>query len=123
MDIRHQQRIKIIQNLYAYSFCKKEDKFLNRFDKKTLAVIKNEKQINDYISQFALKFPIDKIAKIDLAILQLSIYELVIEKKEPAKVIIDEAVELAKELGAERSFAFINAILGKVYKKIYGNAV
>jgi N utilization substance protein B len=53
-----------------------------------------------------------------LAILQLAIYELLIEKKEPPKVIIDEAVELAKEFGSEKSYAFVNAILGKVYLSI-----
>jgi N utilization substance protein B len=50
-----------------------------------------------------------------MAILQLAIYELLIEKKEPPKVIIDEAVELAKEFGSEKSYAFVNAVLGKVY--------
>lgn len=41
-----------------------------------------------------------------------------LEKKAPPKVIIDEAVELAKEFGSESSPAFINGVLGSIYKKI-----
>lgn len=111
MDIRHEQRMKIIQELYAHSFKSQPS------SKKTTEIIKKQDAINTIIIQYAAKFPINKIAKLDLAILQLSIYELIFEKKEPPKVIINEAVELAREFGADRSFAFINAILGKVYQK------
>lgn len=116
MDIRHQQRVKIVQELYSHSFNIPQQQI--GFDKKTKAIIKNQTRLNQYIQKFASKFPIEKIAKVDLAILHLSIYELIIEKKEPAKVIIDEAVELAKELGSEKSYAFVNAILGKIYEQI-----
>ena len=46
----------------------------------------------------------------------MALYELKIEKKIPPKVVINEAVELAKDLGAARSPAFVNAVLGKVYE-------
>jgi len=49
-----------------------------------------------------------------LSILRLAVFELLIDKKEPTKVVINEAVEIAKELGNERSFAFINAVLGSI---------
>jgi len=115
MDPRHQKRIKILQQLYAYFFYhdQKED-----FDEKTLKIIIHQDKINKYIDNFSVKFKVDKIAKIDLVILQIAIYDLIIEKKEPPKVIIDEAVELAKEFGGERSYAFVNAILGKVYSYV-----
>ncbi len=115
MDIRHQKRTTIIQELYAHSFVPHED--ARKFDPKTQEVIKHAKKLNEEIEKFASKFPIDKIARVDVAILQLAIYELLIEKKEPPKVIINEAVELAKELGSEKSYAFINAILGKIYEE------
>ena len=57
---------------------------------------------------------VDQIAKADLAILRLAIYELMIERQEPPKVIINEAVDLAKEMGSDRSFAFVNAVLGAI---------
>ena len=121
MDLRHKRRIKIVQNLYALSFHTKKNctKFLNDRDEKTKKIIKQKSKIHKSIEKYASKFSIDHIAKIDLAILELSIYELLFEKKEPPKVIIDEGVELAKELGGDRSFAFINAILGKVFKEKY----
>lgn len=88
-------------------------------DERTSLIIKYEDRINEYIKTYAPKFPLRKIAKVDLAILQLAIYELLFEKKEPPKVIINEAVELAKEMGSNRSYAFINAVLGKIYQKHY----
>lgn len=117
MDIRHQQRIKIVQDLYASSFVNNTSQSLNKFNAKVKEINLKKEQINNLIKKFAPKFSVDKIAKIDLAILQLGIYELIFEKTEPPKVIIDEAVEIAKELGAERSFAFVNAVLGKIYEE------
>ncbi len=113
MDVRHQKRTTIIQELYAHSFVSHED--IKKLDPKTQEVLTHTKELNGKIHQFASKFPIDKIARVDVAILQLAIYELTIEKKEPPKVIINEAVELAKELGSDKSYAFINAVLGRVY--------
>ena len=67
------------------------------------------------IVKSAPDWPVDKISKIDLAVLRLSIYELAIEKKEPPRVIIDEAVELSKEYGNDKSPQFINGVLGTIY--------
>lgn len=116
MDVRHQKRLTIVQELYAHSFNPKAD--IGKCDAKTKEVIGQQNILNGEIRKFASKFPIDKIAKVDVAILQLAIYELTVEKKEPPKVIINEAVELAKELGSEKSYAFINAILGKIYHEL-----
>lgn len=73
-------------------------------------------ELDNYIKQSATEFPIEKINKIDLAILRLAIYELTVEKKEPPHVIVDEAVELAKEFGNDTSPAFVNGVLGKIIK-------
>lgn len=116
MDVRHEKRTTIVQELYAHSF--NPTGSIDTFTDKTREVIKNQTTINKEIEKFASKFPINKIARIDVAILQLSIFELTVEKKEPPKVIINEAVELAKELGGEKSYAFINAILGKIYGEL-----
>jgi len=112
MDPRHKKRIEIIQQIYSYLFYPNQKK---NFDRKSLEIINYQELLNKYINKFSVKFKVEKISKIDLTILYLSIYELLIEKKEPPKVIIDEAVELAKEFGGQRSYAFVNAILGKVY--------
>lgn len=112
MDPRHELRIKIIQQLFALSFLGTKDQLI---DSKTKQVIKNIADINSLIKKYAPKYPLDRIAKVDLAILQLAVFELMIEKKQPAKVIIDEAVELAKELGSDKAYAFVNAVLGQIY--------
>ena len=114
MDPRHELRVKIIQQLFALSFLKSKDQLV---DTKTKQIIANIPKINSLIKQHAPKYPLDKIAKVDLAILQLGVFEMMIEKKQPAKVIIDEAVELAKELGSDKAFGFVNAVLGKIYEQ------
>lgn len=118
LDPRHVQRIRIVQNLFASSFSdgKKNLPFPN--DVKTLLVFKNVRKIDSYIKLYAKRYPIDKIAKTDLCILRLSVYELAIEKELPEKVVIDEAVELAKELSGPKSYGFVNAILGKILSSL-----
>lgn len=113
-DPRHLKRIKIVQELFAESFNSKATLTTNE---KIDDIKELFPQIDPLISTAAPQFPIDKIAKIDVAILRLAIYELVFEKKEPPKVIIDEAVELAKKLGGEASPAFVNGVLGTIFKK------
>lgn len=114
MDKRHLHRINVIQNLYAWSFNADKQSLPHPEEEKTDEVIAHLAEIDELINKYAEKFSIDKIAKTDLAILRLSTYELAFEKKLPEKVVIDEAVEIAKELAGEKSYAFINAVLGKI---------
>lgn len=74
--------------------------------------------IDERIHVAAPEWPVDKIAKIDLAVLRLGVFELTIEKKEPPKVVIDEAIELAKEFGNDHSWQFVNGVLGTILKSI-----
>lgn len=113
MDPRHKKRMKIVQQLFSEEFSPQSTLLT-----KTKEILKNKDKFIDIIKKYAQKYSVEKISKIDLAILQLSLYELLIEKKNPSKVIINEAVELAKEFGGEKSYAFINAILGKVVSEI-----
>lgn len=116
MDTRHKNRTEIVQNLFAYTFLPNTGSLPNN-NSTTQDVITNIDRIDKIITEHASKFPIDKIAKIDLAILRLAVYELDINPHEPQKVIINEAVELAKELGGDKSYSFINGVLGKLIKK------
>ncbi len=113
MDVRHKNRIEIVENLFAYSF--KQPSFIpphksTQFDE----LVPRIPEIDKEIVITAPKFTIDRLSKIDLAILRLAIYELRINPIEPMKVIINEAVELAKEMGGEKSYTFINGVLGKL---------
>jgi len=62
------------------------------------------------------KWSVDRISKIDLAILKVAIYELVFSKL-PYKVVINEAVELAKKYGDDNSKSFVNGILASIVKE------
>ena len=82
------------------------------------AIIAALTDIDGRIARAAPEWPVDKIAKIDLAVLRLAVFELTVDKKEPPKVIIDEAIELAKEYGNEHSWQFVNGVLGTILKSI-----
>ena len=110
-DPRHLNRIKILKDLFSNSFYK--NKFTTNGAKK---IWNHLGEIDQLIKKVAKQWPIDKIAKIDLAILRLALFELQIEKKNPPKVTIDEAVELAKEFGGDECAPFINGVLGTVMK-------
>jgi N utilization substance protein B len=108
LDPRHKKRQKIVESLFKYDFHKQ---IVNDITKKILS---HQKYIDKQIVVAAPEFSIDKINRIDLAILRLAVYELLIEKTQPVKVIIDEAIELAKEYGGDSSPSFINGALGNI---------
>lgn len=111
-DPRHLRRIAIMQYLFADSFHLQSSE-----QEKTVKTIEaHQKDIDEMIQKTAPLFPVDKISKVDTAILRLSIYELFYERQTPPKVIIDEAIELAKEFGGQSSPAFINGVLGSLLK-------
>lgn len=98
-DPRHLKRIKKFKTLFAQSFT----------DQK----ITHQEEIDKIITTSAPEWPISQINKTDLAILRLALYELIYKKNTPAKVIIDEAVEIAKRYGSESSGGFVNGALAK----------
>lgn len=112
-DPRHKKRQEIIKNLFTQSFLKQPT--TNPIIQK---ILDNQTSIDDKIRSIAPEFPIEKINKTDLAILRLGVYELTIDLTQPKKVIIDEAIELAKEFGGENSAGFINGALGKLVRDI-----
>ena len=74
----------------------------------------HKKEIDEVIMQCATDWPIDKIAKVDLILLRIAVYELLFDNEVPDKVVIDEAVELAKEFGGDSTSKFVNGVLGTV---------
>lgn len=109
-DPRHLERIKTMQELFAWNFNMEE---LPEEDP-AKQIVEHKDVIDNFISHAAPEWPLDKINKIDLAILRLATFELTISKAAPPKVIVDEAVELAKEYGGQSSPAFVNGALGKL---------
>ena len=83
-------------------------------------VIQKKGELDLVIEKAAPEWPIDRIAPVDRNILRLGLYELLFSdrKEVPAKVAINEAIELAKQFGGDNSSRFVNGVLGAVYKEI-----
>ncbi|MEX0616775.1 MAG: transcription antitermination factor NusB [Candidatus Woykebacteria bacterium] len=139
-DPRHEGRKIALQVLFEWSFNSLDIKEILERDKDIFIEIQEKKEgekpdfdlalflvggvtenldtLDKIIEDAAPEWPINQIAKIDLEILRLAIFELYIARNVPPKVSIDEAVELAKEFGGENSSKFVNGVLGTVVKEL-----
>lgn len=70
--------------------------------------------IDDIISQHLERWTIDRLAKVDLNILRIGTYELIYKDDVPDNVVINEAIEIGKKYGDEKSGKFINGVLNKI---------
>ncbi|CAM3956972.1 transcription antitermination factor NusB [Lederbergia lenta] len=89
----------------------KPDEFLQGLVEGTTA---NLQQIDQEISKHLERWSIDRLAKVDVNILRLGVYELLFNEDVPQNVVINEAIEIAKIYGDEKSGKFVNGILSKV---------
>ncbi len=134
---RHLGRIVALQTLYEQDFrreCEdptfKLDEVLRRnigryhetiddtqfIEKLVSGVNAHQQQIDDAITPVAPEWPIEQIARIDRLILRMGVYELHYDSSVPPKVVINEAVELAKAFGGDNSSKFINGVLGTILR-------
>lgn len=74
-------------------------------------------ELDAVLQPLAPEWPVDQIARIDRVILHIGLYELQHENDVPPKVVINEAVELAKAFGSENSSKFVNGVLGTYYRQ------
>ena len=82
-------------------------------------VQQHAQEIDELVSRFSKDWAIERIARVDLSILRVAIFEMLYRGEDvPTGAAINEAVELAKRYGGERSYAFINGILGSVAKEL-----
>ena len=86
------------------------------FDKVTLGIKEKEHQIDDMILSKLKNWTIERIFKIDLAILRLAVFEIMFYEDMPPKVAVNEAVELAKKYGNDASSNFVNGVLREILK-------
>jgi N utilization substance protein B len=77
-------------------------------------VIENKDKLDQSIREHAPAWPVEQLPVIDRNILRLAIFEILIDNRVPVKVAINEAVELAKTFGADRSSKFVNGVLGSI---------
>lgn len=81
-------------------------------------VIDNKEEIDNLIQAHSKGWRLERMPKVDLAIMRLAVYELKYRKDIPVNVSINEAVELAKKYGGDQSKTFINGILGKIVTEL-----
>ncbi len=79
-------------------------------------VSKFAEQLDATLQPVAPEWPIDQIARMDRIVLRIGLYELENNADVPAKVVINEAVELAKAFGGDNSSKFVNGVLGTVLR-------
>ncbi len=134
---RHLGRIIALQTLYEQDFrreCNDESFDLNEvlsrnihryrdtvddrafIEQLVMGVDGQASHLDSLLQPIASKWPIDQIARMDRIILRQGTYELLHGKNVPPKVVINEAVELAKAFGGENSSKFINGVLGTVLR-------
>lgn len=139
MSNRHLSRIVAMQALFEWDFMQKdtvdvlsvvenlpEDGASKQLTDTSFAdnivdnVLKKQKDLDSIIEKAAPEWPIDKISTVDRNILRIGLFELLFSDRNevPAKVAINEAIELAKTFGGDSSGRFVNGVLGAVYKEI-----
>lgn len=99
---------------YCYDENQNTDNEKEYIQKVVNGVVENLSIIDNNILKNLKNWTINRIAKIDLAILRLAIYEILYLEDIPAKVSVNEAVELAKEYGGTDSKSFVNGLLAKI---------
>jgi len=87
-------------------------------DRAFWGVFERLEQLDGVIENFLREWTISRLNKVDLALMRLCIYEMLCEEDVPIGAAVNEAVELAKEYGADESAAFINGVLGNVAREI-----
>lgn len=95
-----------------------EEEKVSQYIKQTIEGITNkEEEIKKMISEnLKEKWDIDRISKVNLALLKLGIYEMIYSKL-PYKIVVNEVVELAKKYGDDSSPSFVNGILANIIKQ------
>ncbi len=108
------------RNIQRYQSTVDDKEFIERLVR---GVAKHEKELDAELQPVAPDWPIDQIARMDRAVLRIGLFELKYEKDIPAKVVINEAVELAKAFGSENSSKFVNGVLGTALRLLNGETV
>jgi len=138
MANRHLSRSIVLQSLFEWDLNDLEKKAVHQVLSRNVAefapnktdmpfmeklldgVMAKKPELNLVIEKAAPEWPIDRISPVDRNILRLGLYELLFSDRSevPAKVAINEAIELAKQFGGDNSSRFVNGVLGAVYKEI-----
>jgi N utilization substance protein B len=104
----------VARNIGRYSETVEDTAFIRRLID---GVVKNAKALDTQLQPVAPEWPIEQISRMDRIVLRIGLWELQNEPDVPPKVVINEAVELAKAFGGENSSKFVNGVLGTLLKQ------
>lgn len=107
----------LARNIEEFAPDSKDTPYMKRLLEGVLA---KQQDLDAVITKAAPEWPIEKISRVDRNILRIGLFELLFADRSevPAKVAINEAIELGKNFGGESSGRFINGVLGSVYKEL-----
>ncbi|MCK9224666.1 MAG: transcription antitermination factor NusB [Candidatus Muirbacterium halophilum] len=117
-DYKVEERILELFNEFSSDYSDMKLRNTNiRFAKELIdGVLGKYQELDGYIHEFSDNWEFERIGKVDINILRLSIYELINVKDIPASVTINEAIEISKTFGDRGSYRFINGILNSLRK-------
>jgi N utilization substance protein B len=78
----------------------------------------NQAKIDQMLGQYTENWELDRMAVVDRNILRVAVYEMLWTAEVPAKVVINEAIEIAKKFGTKESSRFINGVLDRIHKEL-----
>lgn len=121
LNDKHVEYIDILRrNMTEYSSSIDDVDFVNRL---VAGVLQKTAELDEKLQPLAPDWPLSTIARIDRAILRMGLYELTYSTDDvPPKVVINEAVELAKAFGSDNSGKFINGVLGTALRSLQEDA-
>ncbi len=105
----------LTRNIERYDKTVDDKEFVHTLVDGTLS---KSSEIDGILQPIAPEWPIAQIARVDRTVLRMALYELKYSGETPPKVVINEAVELAKAFGGENSSKFINGVLGTAFKQL-----
>jgi len=114
MSINKENYEDIIENFKENTDVDLKDLDMAYITKVLVGVHENGKEIDKNIEKHLIKWKLNRLSKMNLAILRISTYEILFEEEIPGKVSVNEGIELAKIYGEDSSPAFINGILAKM---------
>ena len=118
MSISKDNYMETINNFKENTDTKIDDVDFEYLIRMLKTVEENKAKIDEIISKNLVKWTIERISKINLAILRLATAEILFEKDIPEKVSMNEGIELSKKYGEDNSSAFINGVLNSIIKNI-----
>ncbi len=90
------------------------DEFSNNFFN---SISQNIKNLDETIKKASDNWRLERMSRVDRNIMRMGVYELLFEHDTPVKVVINEAVELAKHFGTDESASFVNGVLDRIAKE------